>query len=128
MSFEKRDNIRPIGVMEKKNMGALKIFASKEMCKTTAAWNTPSFVKNSAKNWKTTRTFTHLDIYDNELKQWSRVLVSFCPMKLNCNALFELSLCYMLFSCTKREYHKNLLLFLNQQIKKRTTQDRKKIK
>lgn len=54
MSFEKRANIRPIGVMEKKNIGALKIFESKEMCNTTAAWKTPSFVKNSAKNWKTT--------------------------------------------------------------------------
>lgn len=37
MSFEKRDNIRPVGVIEKKNIGALKIFASREMCKTTAA-------------------------------------------------------------------------------------------
>lgn len=71
MSFEKRDNIRPIGVMEKKNIGALKIFESKEMCKTTAAWNTPSFVKNSAKNWKTTGIF-YIEIMIYEIKQWSK--------------------------------------------------------
>lgn len=89
MSFEKRASIRPIGVMEKKNIGALKIFESKEMCKTTAAWNTPSFVKNSAKNWKTTGIILYIEIMIHmKIKQWSinetlqdGLSVSICPVQ-----------------------------------------------